>query len=291
MSRSSDNLRGIAMMMLCNLLFLVNDALIKLVSATLPTGQIIVMRGSIALVVIAGVVVATGAHRQIGLLFDRLVAWRTLGEIGATLLYLVALFKMPLANVTAINQVVPLMTTAAAALFLGEAVGWRRWTAIGIGFVGVMVIIRPGAAGFDAYALLALASMLFITVRDLVTRGLSPAVPTVLVVAAASVGVLLSGATLAVAEDWVVPGPHELALLFVASLLLLGGYATVIIAMRVGEMAVVAPFRYVVILYAIVVGYLVFGDVPDLPTLAGSAIVVATGIYTVHRERRRARSG
>lgn len=289
MPRSADNLRGIFMMLLSNLLFLLNDALIKLASETLPTGQIIIVRGLMAFVVIGAFVVATGAHRRIDMIFDRLVFWRTVGEIGATLLYLYALFNMPIADVTAINQVVPLMTTAAAAILLREPVGWRRWTAIAIGFAGVMIIIRPGAQGFDGYALVALASMLFVTLRDLVTRRLAPAVPTVLVTAVASVAVSLSGLTFAVGEDWAMPNLREFALLATAAVLLLGGYVCVIVAMRVGEMGVVAPFRYVVILYAIAIGYLVWGDVPDIATLVGSAIVVATGIYTFQRERRRAR--
>ncbi len=282
----ADNSRGIIMMVLSNLAFIINDTWIKLASEGLPTGQILFIRGAFAFVVILGVVLATGAYRNWRSVCNGLVAWRTVGEIGATLLYLYALFNMPIANVTAIGQIVPLMTTAAAAIFLAEPVGWRRWLAVAIGFFGVMLIMRPSLSGFDVFSLAALASMAFITLRDLVTREFNPGTSTLLVIAVTALAVTLAGGSLSVAETWAWPDLRQWSLLAAAAVLLLCGYGTSILAMRLGAMAVVAPFRYAGIIFAVIIGYLVWGDVPDALTLTGTVIVVATGVYTFRREMR-----
>ncbi|WEK48757.1 MAG: DMT family transporter [Candidatus Kaistia colombiensis] len=282
----ADNSRGIIMMVLSNLAFIINDTWIKLVSEGLPTGQILFMRGSISFAIILVAVFVTGAHRHWRSVLDRLVAWRTVGEIGATLLYLYALFNMPIANVSAIGQIVPLMTTAAAAVFLAEPVGWRRWTAIGVGFLGVLLIMRPSLSGFDVYSLAALASMGFITLRDLVTREFRPGMSTLLVMAVTAASITFTGAGLAIVEAWSVPDTRQVSALAAAAVLLVAGYGTSILAMRYGAMAVVAPFRYAGILFAVVIGYMVWGDVPDAATLIGTLIVIATGAYTFRREMR-----
>lgn len=285
------NFRAISMILVSSLVFILNDTLIKLASDRLPTGQILVMRGSVALVVIVLLLFATGTHRAWRLALHPLVFWRTVGEVAATVLYLYALFNMPIANISAVNQIVPLMTTAAGAIFLGETVGWRRWLAIGIGFVGVMIIMRPGLDGFDAYAIAALGSMAFITMRDLVTRSFPLGIPTLLVTAVTAAAVTLSGLSISAGENWLQPTADEWLILSGAACLLLAGYGTVILAMRGASMAVIAPFRYCIIVYAIILGYLVWGDIPDSYTLIGTAIVVATGLYSIHRERRLAPAG
>jgi len=284
------NSRGIIMMVLSNFAFMVNDTWIKLASDGLPTGQILFIRGLFATSLIVAVVFATGMHRQWRLVCDRLVFWRTVGEIGATLLYLYALFNMPIANVAAIGQIVPLMTTAAAAIFLAEPVGWRRWLAIFVGFFGVMLIMRPSVSGFDLYSLAALASMGFITLRDLVTREFKLGMPTMLVIAVTGASIMMTGAALSVTETWSMPDQRQWLLLAAAAGLLVIGYGSSILAMRYGAMAVVAPFRYSGILFAVVIGYWVWGDVPDMLTLVGTLIVVATGVYTFRREMRLAQA-
>ena len=286
MTSYANNARGIVMMTLSNLVFILNDSLIKLAGERLPVGQVLVTRGAMALAVICLLLYATGQYRAWRMALNRLVVWRTIGEVAAAVLYLYALFRMPIANISAIGQVVPLMTTAAAAIFLRESVGWRRWTAVGIGFFGVMLIMRPGLAGFDVYSIAALASMGFITMRDLVTRRFAPGIPTLLVIAVTAAAVMLAGLSLSVNEVWPVMALREWMILLSAAGLLLVGYGTSILAMRYGEMSVVAPFRYTGILFAIVLGYVIWQDVPDAYTLVGIAIVVATGIYTFYRERR-----
>jgi drug/metabolite transporter (DMT)-like permease len=183
------------------------------------------------------------------------------------------------------------MTTAIGAIFLAERVGWRRWTAIVVGFVGVLIVVRPGVSGFSHLALLALGAMFFVTLRDMVTRVMPTGMPTLLVAGLTSVVITITGVGMGLGEDWVVPDLSTLGLLLGAGILITVGYYAAIIAMRHGDVAVVAPFRYTVIVFAIIVGYLVWGDVPDLLTLAGTAIIIATGIYTFYREHRLALRG
>lgn len=286
-----ENLRGILSLTACILLFLVNDTFIKLANEEMPLSQIIFFRGLFATALLLPMVAGSGGFRHVGLLWNWPVFFRTLAEVFAAVCFLMALFHIPIANVNAINQVVPLMITAAGAIFLGEAVGWRRWTAIVVGFIGVMIIIRPGLAGFSSYSLVALASAVFVTIRDMTTRIMPRGLPALLIslVTAAAVGV--SGLALRpiLGEEWVTPSGSGLALIAAAVIFLIGGYLTAVDFMRHGDIAVVAPFRYTVIVFAMIVGFAVWGEVPDLLMLVGTAVIAATGVYTFRRERNLAR--
>jgi drug/metabolite transporter (DMT)-like permease len=217
--------------------------------------------------------------------------WRTTGELGGTFFYLAALFQMPIATATIIFQAVPLCATAGAALFLGEAVGWRRWAAISVGFFGVVIVIRPGLDSFDVAGLLVLASVFFVSLRDLATRALPAVVPTLLMTLVTAFAVTVMGLIFRLGEDWLMPSVNYLLRLSGAGLLLSIGYFTAIAAMRLGDMSVTAPFRYVAVVFAIVIGFLVWGDVPDGFTIVGSIIIIAAGLYTLYRERRMRRVG
>lgn len=266
--------------------FLANDTMVKLAGADLPTGQIIFLRGLMASGFVFVWAWLAGALRAWRLVFDATVAWRIAGEVLATLLYLSALMLMPIGNITAILQVVPLAATAGSALFLGEHVGWRRWSAAMVGFAGVLLIVRPGAEGFNWASLLALASVAFIVLRDLTTRQVNRQMPALLLTLASAVAVTIMGAALGILEDWRPVSPANLSLLAASAAFLLGGYMTIIIAMRSGDVSVVAPFRYSIIVWALLSGYLVWGDLPKPVTLLGIFIVVTAGIYTFQREAR-----
>jgi len=282
-------LRGITAMVVCQLAFLLNDTLNKLASESLPMGEIIFIRGLCATALVASIVFALGLHRKLSLLWNRLVGVRVIGELGGTFFFLLPLFHMPIGNVMIIFQAVPLTVTAGAALFFGEAVGWRRWTAVALGFVGVIIVVRPGLAGFDAYGILVLVSVLFVAFRDLATRAMPLAIPTLCLTLATAAGVTAMGGLMSFGEDWVVPSATVSAQVAGASVLLTIGYVTSIIAMRNGDMSLTASFRYVGVVFAIAAGYIVWGDVPDLPTLAGSLVIVAAGLYTLYREHKVAR--
>ncbi len=286
-----ENTRAIAAMMAAMLGFIANDTLVKVVSDRLPLGEIMFVRGLLAIAIVFAICIATGVLSEFRHLGHRSVPVRAMAEVGATLLYLTALFQMQIANATAILQALPLIVTAGAALFLGAPVGWRRWTAISVGFLGVLLIVRPGLAGFDSWALVALVGVFCMALRDLVTQKMPKAVPTLGVTMVTLAGVSAVGLGLATVEIWVVPSASDFGLLCTAAVFINVGFIALIFAMRSGDISVVAPFRYSIILWAIVLGYLVWGDVPDAMTLIGTGIIVLTGIYSFIRERKLAASG
>ena len=282
----SPNVRGALLMTGAMASFTINDTFLKLLGADLPLFQILFLRSVGVVVLLGALAVYTGAFRFPSSSRDRwLILIRSVAEAAAAWFFITALFNMPIANVSAILQALPLTVTLAAAIFLKEPVGWRRFLAIGVGFVGVTLIVRPGAEGFTVDSLLAVASVLCVTVRDLTARQLSPEVPTMTVAlgTAVIVGVFAGVGSLFV--DWAPVTPKHWNYLSAAILMVLCGYIFSVMAMRVGEIGAVAPFRYASLIVALVAGYFVFGDWPDGVTMIGAAIVVATGLFTLWRER------
>lgn len=282
----SPTTRGILAMVGTSFLLIINDSLIKVVSDDLATGQIIVIRGLFATLGIGAFAAATGGFRRPAAALSRPVMLRGICEALAAITYLIALFNMPIANVTSIFQVTPLAITATGAIFLGERVGWRRWTAVAVGFLGVMIIARPDTDGFNVYTLLILACVVTVVVRDLATRSIPRSVPSSLVTTVSAFLVMLSGFTLYPFETWGPLDARSLGLLALASFFLVTAYMLMILAVRGTPLSTVAPFRYSSIPFAIAAGYIVWGDVPDMVTLVGIAIIVASGLYSFHRERK-----
>ena len=288
----SDNLRGVLYMCLSMAAFTVNDTFMKAVTQSLPLYQAIALRGVIAVTGLALLAAATGAFRyRLPRKDAGLILIRSLADVAATILFLTALLHMPLANLSAILQALPLAVTLAAALVYGDRIGWRRMVAILAGFVGVLIIIRPGTEGFDRYALLGLGSVLCVVVRDLAVRPLQGQVPSALVALGAGVSVMAMGWIGTTIEGWQpMTGAQAVAILG-AGLFLIVGYLTSVSAMRHGDIGLVAPFRYTSLLWAIALGWLAFGNLPDLWTLVGAMIVVGAGIFTLLRERALRRAG
>ncbi len=285
-----DNARGILAMLACCLSFIVNDTMVKAAGETMPLGQIIALRGALSLAVVGFFAWRAGLLTRLTALYSAPVGWRTLGELASTVLYLGALMQIPIANASTIAQAAPLVITAFGAFLLAERVGWRRWTAVAVGFVGILVIVRPGAEGFNLWSLVALASVFAVALRDLATRFIVKTTPTLYIAFVTTVGVFGAGVVMSLFETWVPVGGTELLLLIGSAVTVLLGQVFSVIAMRHGDMSVVAPFRYSFIPYAILLGWLVWGDVPDLLDVTGIAIIVATGVYTFLRERRLAAS-
>ncbi|MFN3746825.1 MAG: DMT family transporter [Hyphomicrobiaceae bacterium] len=284
---ATSNVRAIVAMLAGQASFTFNDALIKLAAAGLPGGQAIFLRGVMAIAASLSVCLAVGALNFAPLRGQgRILTLRNIGEIGSTFFFLFALFHMPIATTTAILQFIPLAITAGAALFLAEPVGWRRWLAAFVGFVGVMIVIRPGSEAFNEWSLLALAAVVFAVLRDLSTRRIGHHVPAILLVTISAFTVTTAAASFALAETWIMPAPQSLLLLAGSAVFLLGGYYFMVHAMRYGEVAVVAPFRYSVIVWAILAGILIWGEWPDMPAILGMVVVVAAGLYTFMRERK-----
>jgi drug/metabolite transporter (DMT)-like permease len=287
----SDNMRAALMMALSMTAFTVNDALMKLAAPNLPFFQQIVVRGvliTFGLFLLAALWGHLG-YRPSGK--DRaLTALRTCAEMFSTIFFLTALFSIPLANLSAILQSLPLTVTLAAAVFFGEPVGWRRLVAIGVGFVGVTIIIRPGMDGFSVYSLYGVAAVIGVTFRDLASRRLSKTIPSSRVALSAAFGVTVMAGigSLVMREQWVALAIREWILIGGASLCLMAGYISAVGAMRLGEIGFVAPFRYTSLLVALVLGYVLLDEWPDGWTLFGAGIVVVTGLFTLYRERKNA---
>ncbi len=272
--------------------FTVNDVFMKLLGAELPLFQILFLRGFGVVVFLA---LLTWRMGQMRWDFSRrdwaLILVRSGAEAASVWLFMKALFAMDLANLSAILQALPLTVTLAGAVFYGEAVGWRRMLAILVGFVGVLIIIRPGTAGFDASVIYGVLAVVTVTVRDLMARQLSREVPSLMVSLIAAVFVLLLSAVGTLFEPWDAVGARNWAYIGCAMVFIIFGYVFSVSAMRVGEIGFVAPFRYTSLVVAMILGAMVFGTFPDFWTLIGAGIVVATGLYTLLREWALGRAG
>ncbi|MEC8573382.1 MAG: DMT family transporter [Pseudomonadota bacterium] len=279
------NQKGALLMMGSMAGFTLNDGFIKLLGQNLPLSQILTLRGLLVSVLIFGLARALGAlrlnlsRRDWGLVIGRSVA-----EAVTTYFFLSALMVMPIANITAILQMLPLTVTLAAVLVFGETVGWRRSLASAAGFLGMLLIVRPGPNGFDSGTGYAIAAVACITARDLFTRRLSAEVPSMTVSLVAALSVTAFGALWGLGEDWQPISYDAGAMLLGASGMIFVGYLFSVMAMRVGDVSAVAPFRYTGLLWALLLGWAIFNSWPDALTLVGAAIVVAAGVFSLMRE-------
>lgn len=263
------------------------DAFTKRVIGQVNLGQVMIVRGTLATVLIFLLAWQLGSLSQLKSIFIRHVLLRAAAEVASTTLYLLALVHLPLANAWAIMLASPLVITMGAALFLGEPVGRRRWTAIVLGFLGVLIVVRPGIEGFSSSSLFALASVCFTALRDLATKRIGPEVPSLLVAMLTALAVTLVGlALVGPLGGWSTMNVESTGSLAVAAVLLVCAYHYIIEAVRHGDVSFIAPFRYTAMLWAIALGYLLFGDIPDFGTLVGSCIIVASGGYALYRERK-----
>ncbi|SDO30358.1 S-adenosylmethionine uptake transporter [Lutimaribacter pacificus] len=288
----TDNFKGALLMMASMAAFTLNDTFVKALSGELPLFQLLFLRGILTTALVGLLAWRLGAlSRRIPRRDWQLVGLRLVAEIGAAYFFLTALFNMPLANVTAILQSLPLVVTLSAALLFSEPLGWRRLSAILIGLCGVLLIVRPGTEGFTLYSVYALIAVGFVTMRDLCTRRLSPETPSMLVTFLTSGAVMVFFGLGSVVDSWV-PLDGGAALKIVgASVMVFGGYLFSIMVMRVGEISFVTPFRYTGLIWALVLGWAVFGDWPAPVTMMGAAIVVGSGIFMLYRERQLSRGG
>ena len=282
----SPNVKGALLMIGSMASFTVNDTLVKVALQDFPLFQLVSIRGMVATVLVFLLARHLGA---LHLSFPRddkwLVALRCLSELSATFFFLTALKHMPLANVTAVLQVLPLTVTLGAALFFGEHIGWWRMAAIGLGFVGMLLIVRPGPDGFSIYSIYALVAVASVTVRDLITRRMSTGVPSMVVTLATSLSITVTATAVSMFEGWVPVAPIAGALTVSAAVFVLAGYLFSVMVMRVGEVGSVAPFRYSSLIWALALGWLIFGDWPDVITMWGATLVVGAGLFTLFRER------
>lgn len=281
----SSNLFGIGAVVGAGAAMICADALAKVAMQEMTLGQAIAGRGIVACIILT---VAAFAQRQLRwhpAALSPPVILRILAEVGAGISMVGALAFMPIANATAILQFIPLVTTMAAAVLFAEQVGWRRWFAGIAGFVGVLMILQPGAAGFSWWSLLAVSAMLCMSTRDLATSRIDRTVPTLLVGVLSAGAVTLAGFALAGLTGWAPVTARGVGFTIAAGIALSCGFICLVVGMRNAEMSAIAPFRYFTLLWAILLGLVAWGEVPNGLAWCGIGVVVAAGLYAFGRER------
>lgn len=279
------NTKGALLMIGSMTAFTVNDAFMKSLSGVVPLSQAVFLRGLMSTVLIFALAYFLGQLRLSMSPRDRrLILSRTVCEIGATYFFLTALFHMPLANISAIMQALPLTVTLCGAVFLGQAVGWRRWSAIAVGFGGVLLIVRPGLEGFSVYSASVLMAVVFVTIRDILARQISAEVPSLVIACNNALWITVAFGLASTQTQWAPLDWHAIWPIVLAAVTLVAAYFFAVATMRQGEIAVVAPFRYTSLVVAVVLGVVFFEEIPDTVTMIGAVIVVVTGLFTLWRD-------
>jgi len=274
---------GIGLMLAGIGLFSINDALGKWLLATYSVGELLLIRSAAALILLApfvrkaGLAAFTGAPRP-GLQIVRVV----LSTLEVAMFFW-AVSYLPLADTVTFYLAGPVYVTALSVVLLGEMVGWRRWAAVLVGFAGVVLALRPTAASLTLPALIALTGSVFFAFLMIATRFLRETPNTVLV-GGQIAGTLIFGAVVA-PFGWVTPSPRDFALMALFGVLSIMALACVNRSLKLAAASVVVPYQYTIIVWAIVLGYAVFGDVPDPLTLCGAAVIIAAGLYIFWREQ------
>jgi drug/metabolite transporter (DMT)-like permease len=287
-----NNLNGILLVVASMAAFTMEDTFIKNLSSSVAVGQVLIMLGIGSMMVFYVLARVQGHSVFMPRAWRMQPMLRAVTEAISTFGFAGALSLVDISTVAAVFQATPLAITMGAALFLGEQVGWRRWSAVCVGFIGVLMIIRPGLDTFDPAVLLVLLAVAGVATRDLMTRVMDSAVPSsvvsfqgflMLIPAGLSLLVLLPGETrMLQGLEWAqIGGGVVFGVL---------GYYGIVAAMRIGDASAVTPFRYTRLLFSILMGMIVFGERPDLMTLAGAGLIIASGLYTVVREQRVARA-
>jgi len=284
----TDTLRGAALMVGSMACFALEDGLIKALSGTFPAAQIIWMLGLGGLLAFVGWLIATGQTVWSPHYLRPQVLLRSGFEVAGTLCFVSALALIPLATASAVIQATPLVVAMGAAVFLGARVGWRRWLAIGVGFAGVLIILRPGSSAFDPATLLAVGGMLGLAARDLVTRTMPGIVSGARLSLHAFASLVPAGLLLQflTGASWVIPDAAQIGILAIAVAVGMVGYLAIVGATRLGDISVVSSFRYSRMLFALIVGMVAFGERPDALMIVGVVIVIGSGVFTLLREAR-----
>ncbi|RWN41284.1 MAG: DMT family transporter [Mesorhizobium sp.] len=284
------SIRGPLFMIVSTGSYLVNDTMMKLATAGLPSYEVLFLRGAAAALWGFPLLFALGYGKQIPLIFDKRVLSRNMLELAAILCYVVALANMQIADSTALGQITPLLMLVGSSILFGERIGGRRMALIGLGFFGALMVAQPTMQGISVYALLALGNATFAAARDLAGRRVAAEVPGMIVAISAVVVVLIgAGAAHLVSERWVMPGAHHLLLMAGAGFFLIFGHFFIFMAYRIGPTSAVAPFYYCFTVWAVISGLLVFGQFPNALAICGILLVVGSGLTIVSLDQRQRR--
>lgn len=285
MASAAENRRGIIFMLAAMSLFVINDVFMKRAREAYPAGQSIALRAGIAVVIGFALVFLAREGDRLRLAFRPRVLQRGIIEAFGALTFGWSLGLMPLANLTAINMASPLLIVALAVLLGMERVGWRRVVALAVGFVGVLFVVRPGAESFNAAAIVAVISAILVAGRDLTTRTIGDDVPSTVVSLTTTILVGIVAVAYGFTEEWLPIWRVETIYVALAAVLVTAGTFFIISAFRRTDVGVISQYRYAIVVFATVLGYAVWGDVPDLYALIGVALIVGSGLYTMHRQR------
>ena len=270
--------------------FVANDTIVKLVGQSLPVSEIIMIRGAMAALILFLICAWQGQLPELPRIAQRSVLLRSLFDVVGTIAFVTALMHMPIANLTSVMQAVPLAVVLLSMVFLKEEVGWRRMIAIIGGFIGVLMIVKPSVSSFNAYELLALLIVLAVAMRDILTKRIPARIPIFVIAFANACFVTLGGVALAISQGVAWPEPWQVGLLALAACFLSSGYLCMVATLRVGDVTGTAPFRYSVMVFAILSGILVFGEFPDGIAILGMVLIVVCGLYAARREALRAQA-
>ena len=265
--------------------FAFEDLFIKLLSTYFPISEVIIIlgfTGTFIFFIIALLQNAPIIHKD---LLNKYVIIRTICELLGAVFFVTAIALTPLSSATAILQISPLLVTIGAVVFFKEKVGWRRWTAVFIGFIGVLLIVRPGFEGFMPASIFALLGSVFLAARDLATRAMQVKLPSVTIALYAFIAFGISGILIIPFNSpMVLPTSNQIIYFIGASAFGVIAYYSLVISSRIGEMSVISPFRYSRIVFAMLLAIIILDENPDGLTLIGASIVVASGLYTFVRE-------
>jgi drug/metabolite transporter (DMT)-like permease len=289
-SIAHDNRRGILAMLAAMALFITGDAIMKVITASLPTPQVVALRGIVAVPLICLLAWRVAGPSAFGHALRPRLLLRGLIEISIVYLFLYSLKYLPIPIVTALAQTTPLFITGIVVVLGLETVGIRRWAAVAAGFAGVLLITRPDVSGLAPPVLSILVCALIVALRDLFTRSIPAEVPAVAIGMTSTIFVSTSGAVGALFMEWRTPTTRELLLISLMGGLVVCGNLMMIIASRLGEVSVTTPYRYAILPLGIIAGYAIWGDVPDLPAMLGMLLIAGAGLYTFHRELVRSRA-
>jgi len=283
-------LTAIAAMIGSTLFYLLGDTAVKLATESVPVPQIIVIRGVITALIVAATAAAVGVLRYWRGMFSRPVLVRGGFDAATTLMIAYTLANMRIADATAVFNAAPVAGTLMAILFLKERVDGFRWTAILLGFAGVLFVLQPDPAGFNFYGLLAVGAMFTIAGREVVTRRIAPEVPSLIVTLWSALTSILAGVVASLATgDWVPLAFGEFGIIALSALFLFGAYHMSVVSLRHGEVSLVGPFRYFILIWGLAVGYLIWGDVPGIAELSGMTLISIAGLAVFRRELARSR--
>lgn len=292
MSAQSNNLQGIVLMTVATAAFIVNDTLLKFVMADIPPFETLFLRGVATVIVGVPLLVLTGQAKALPRVFDRPVLARNAFELLAVLGYIIGLAYAPIADVTALSQLAPMLLTLAAVWFFGAKIGRAEIALICLAFFGALMVAQPGGSGFSAFALFGLWNAACCAARDLIGRQVKADVPGLVVPLGAGLVVLVgAGIATVIFERFVMPSGQVVALLFGSALFLTIGHTFIFLAYRKGEVGAVAPFFYTSTIWALIAGLVAFGTLPNTLALAGIAVILISGVAVVIMDGRRPKPG